>query len=279
MSNKALIDKSFLLSGKDLKINNAITVKHPTLQEVLDIDKEVNGRFSEQIYYSWVSVFLCDPYDHMVYLDDNKIDYEKIEPFDLFIMMFKDMANKYENLIKPNYSISEYEDICRNNVYFSAFRFFLNIDSFSIAKTIDGESIITDSSNQITLINRDVFSYISEFIKLINGISKHDRINPDDEFAKQILIEDERSRLKKIAKKSPEDRENTDRLGNLISSLTWGGNGGITPFNRNKLHMYDLVDGISRTDKLLNFNHTITGLYSGCVDKKNIDMYKISWQT
>ena len=72
---------------------------------------------------------------------------------------------------------------------------------------------------------------------------------------------------------------NKDRLGNLLSSLTWSCNGGITPFNRNQLHMYDLIDGINRTDKLLHYQNTMNGYYSGCIEKKNINFNEVHWST
>ena len=43
--------------------------------------------------------------------------------------------------------------------------------------------------------------------------------------------------------------------------------------------MYDLVDGINRTDKLLSYKNTMTGLYAGCIDKKNINFNELHWST
>lgn len=278
MKDKMTIPRSFLMSGKDLKISNSLSVKHPTVQEVIDIDKENDGLFSEKIYYNWVSVFICDPYNYMVYLDDKKLDYEKIDSFDLFILLYKDTLKRIED-IKTITSKQEYDKIMSSNPYYQAFNFFLDKKYFKLAKDETGSDVIADCSTNTILIDRDIFYYISEFIKSINGIIEDtSRINPDDEFAKKILIEDERTKLKK-QKKDLDNKEENNRLGNLLSAITWGTAGGITPFNRSQLHMYDLVDGVSRTDKLLNFNHTMTGIYSGCVDKDKINMQKINWQS
>jgi hypothetical protein len=213
----------------------------------------------------------------MIYLDDKNIDYEKVKSFDLFIMLYQDMIQKYETIYKPRLTEKEYETLFNNNPYLQAFKFFLNKDNFIVAKDEDGNTVIGDCDTNTVMINEEVYSYISKFIKLINGINEGERINPEDEFAKQILIEDERNRLKKLAKNK--DGVENNRLGNLISAITWGTSGGITPFNRNQLHMYDLVDGIKRTDKLLNFKYTMTGLYSGCVDRNKIDFNEINWQS
>ncbi len=276
---KDLIPKSFLQSGNNLQINSEISFKHPVLQEVIDIDKDHLGLYSENMYYSMVNVFLTDPYDYMVFLDDKGIDYETVKPFDVFCMLFKDYIEKLQTMA-TEYSEEQLMVILENNIYFSAFKFFLGIESFFIAKDQNGESAIGYGENQF-LMNSDIYDCITEFVRKINGIPDSEKIYPEDEWAKQILIEDEREKIKKRTKKREkgEEETNKDRLGNLISSLTWSCNGGITPFNRNQLHMYDLIDGINRTDKLLHYRNTMIGYYSGCIEKKHINFNEVHWSS
>ena len=66
-------------------------------------------------------------------------------------------------------------------------------------------------------------------------------------------------------------------LGKYLSSLTWGGNGGITPFNRNQLHIFDVVDGFKRTNKTIDYKNIMTGIYSGCVNAKSINFNEVHW--
>ncbi len=276
---KNLISKSFLQSGHDLPLTKSISFKHPTIQEVIDIDKEHLGLYSEDMYYSMVNVFLTDPYTYMVYLDDKGIDYEKSTPFEVFCLLYHDYAENFKS-ISALYPAEQINELFRNNIYFKAFKFFFGVDSFFIARDESGNNVIGYGSNQL-LLNSKLYDYVIEFVKKVNGIPDIERINPEDEWAKQILIDDEREKLKRQAKKREqgEDRANNNRLGNLISSVTWSCNGGVTPFNRNQLHMYDLIDGIGRTDKILNYKNTLTGLYSGCVDKKKIDFSELHWST
>ena len=155
---------------------------------------------------------------------------------------------------------------------------FFGIESFFIAKDSNNEKAIGYEDDKL-LMNSYIYDYVSEFIRKINGIQDSEKIYPEDEWAKQILIEDEREKIKRQAKKkiNNDEEPNKNRLGNLISSITWSCNGGITPFNRNQLHMYDLIDGISRTDKMLNYKNTMTGYYSGCIEKKNINFNELHW--
>lgn len=274
---ECLLPKGFLQSGQDLLIAKSISFKHPTVQEVWDLDKDHLGLHSEDIYYSMVNVFLTDPYQYMVYLDDRGLDYEKVTPFQVFTMLFQDKMDLYSTFLKEHPDMDITKEIF-DDIYFKAFSFFMGIDKFSIQE-IEGEKYVV--SNNMAIINEYNYDYIFDFVKSINGIPDIEKIYPEDEWAKQILIEDERERLKKIAKKkqnSEKENDNKDRLGNLISSITWSCNGGVTPFNRNQLHMYDLVDGLNRTDKLLHYKNTMVGLYSGCVDKKKINFKEIHWQ-
>ena len=277
---KDLIPKSFLQSGNNLPITTSISFKHPIIQDIIDIDKEHFGLYSEDIYYSMVNVFLTDPYDYMVFLDDKGIDYETVTPFEVFCLLFSDYIERIQTL-SSEYSEEQIIKLFQNNIYFKAFKFFFGIESFFIANDENGNKVIGYGDGQF-LFDSATYDYITEFIRKINGIQDSEKIYPEDEWAKQILIEDERERIKKQAKKrelNGDEETNKNRLGNLISSITWSCNGGITPFNRNQLHMYDLVDGINRTDKLLSYKNTMTGLYAGCIDKKNINFNELHWST
>ena len=272
---KELIPKSFLQSGNDLQITDEIAFKHPLVQDIFDIDKEHLGLYSEDIYYQMINVFLTDPYTYMVFLDDKGIDYESTTPFEVFCLLFVEYMEKLINISKPLEDDS-FGILIKNNIYFRAFSFFFGVDSFYIKQEQDGKKTLCYGDGKF-LLNDDVYNYVMEFVKRINGIPEGERTNPEDEWAKQILIEDERERLKKHALKHKDDETNTNRLGNLLSTITWTCNGGVTPFNRNQLHIYDLVDGIERTSKLLNYKNTMIGVYSGCIDKKKINLNELHW--
>ena len=237
---KDLIPKSFLQSGNNLPITASISFKHPIIQDIIDIDKERFGLYSEDIYYSMVNVFLTDPYDYMVFLDDKGIDYETVTPFEVFCLLFSDYIERIQAL-SNEYSEEQIIKLFQNNIYFKAFKFFFGIESFFIANDENGNKVIGYGEGQF-LFDSATYDYITEFIRKINGIQDSEKIYPEDEWAKQILIEDERERIKKQAKKrelNGDEETNKNRLGNLISSITWSCNGGINPFNRNQLHKYD----------------------------------------
>lgn len=272
--NSCTIPISFLQSGLDLKISDNIYFKHPTVEEILYIDKDHNGLYSEQIYYNMISVFLADPYNYMVYLDDHNMDYEQTSCFTLFVMLFKDMIKNYEQIVNEHKDV-DLRSVIANNIYFKAFSFFMGIDYFFIYEENDKYYLCDINGNVI--IDETIFNYIFSFVKLMNGIEDNDRIYPENNFAKSILIDDEREKLKRKKNKiQNEDEESNNKLGNMLSSITWCA-GSITPFNRNKLHIYDLIDGINRFNKLLNYKFKMFGLHGGTIDKKSINIRDIHW--
>lgn len=276
VEEKHLIPKSFLQSGFDLKITDTISCKHPTISEVLAIDEENLGLHSEEQYYAMVNLFLTDPYSYMVYLDDLGIDYEKSNSFEVFVLLYNDYISKIKELSSAC-NEKQLNFLIHNNIYSKAFKFFFGIESFFIAKDENGNDVVAYGNNEF-LFDKDTYPYIEEFIKRINGIPDIDKIYPEDEMSKQILLEDERDKIKrKMKHKDEKDEKNIDRFGNLLSNITWVSNGSITPFNRQNLHLFDLIDGFKKTDKLLNYKNTMTGLYSGCIEKKKINMNEIHW--
>ena len=58
----------FLLDGSDFQLSDAITFHHPSLSEVMCLGKRI---YFEEVYWLYVSTLLADPYEHMVWLDDN----------------------------------------------------------------------------------------------------------------------------------------------------------------------------------------------------------------
>ena len=73
---KIEFNRLFLLSGNDLKLNDFVSVKHPVLNDIFNLN---NGFNCEEIYWSYIFILLSDPYDYMVELDDMGIDYEEVE--------------------------------------------------------------------------------------------------------------------------------------------------------------------------------------------------------
>ena len=71
--DKYKINKGFLSSGKDLKLDENVVVKHPTIEEIENIDDTI---YSIEHYWQLANLLMCDPYENMVVLDDLGINYQ-----------------------------------------------------------------------------------------------------------------------------------------------------------------------------------------------------------
>ena len=60
-------EKALLMSGNDYRLTPHLSLHHPTVGEML----QINGGYScERTYWQYVQFLLSDPYSNMVFLDD-----------------------------------------------------------------------------------------------------------------------------------------------------------------------------------------------------------------
>ena len=86
--------KGYMMSGRNFKLTDSITLHHPNLNDIYDIN---NGYMSEQLYWSYVSALMCDPYTNMVMLDDMGRNFMTTTPFEVLILT---LTNKDKGVIK-----------------------------------------------------------------------------------------------------------------------------------------------------------------------------------
>lgn len=270
---KDIINDSFLSSGNDLVLDNII-IKHPTVGEILNLN---NGILSVRKYFQMVSLLICDPYDKMVDLDDNGINYQNVDNFDVFVFQWSNAISQYEEFnddIKQIYNplLPIKEALC----------FFLGNHNFDIRK-IDNDLCLVDLDsvkNNVChyCITREVYNIFSEFLNSINDINHSERINPNDESTRRMLIEDMRDELNRKSRNQNDDNKIIDNyIGNMINKVSFGGNGGINIFNVNNLKIYQLISAYKTIMKKYNADHLYNGIYAGTINTKSISEKDLNW--
>ena len=68
-----------ILLGKDYVVNDAITIKQPTIGDILEI--------GEEQYFQTVFTLTCIPSDMKYRLYKMGLDYEKVEDYELFLLL------------------------------------------------------------------------------------------------------------------------------------------------------------------------------------------------
>jgi len=254
------INEMRLLKGDPFKINDKLSVKHPTLEEITDLDQNINRDSlteeqltysGEQLYFEIVSLFCARPYDYMVELDDNGINWCDKENYDIFIMVYN--QERYSEML---------------NWLFMG-KFF-----FQHAKNSETEELVLyDPVNDI-IIDKLAFDQISSFLKRINFQSDTTEFNPANETARQMVIEEKRKELKRMRNRPP---KNESQLSTLISFLAWNNSSGMGYDDIFQLRLYRFHDGIRRLLKTEHYRNIMFGYYTGNISGKDIKFDVIDW--
>lgn len=263
--------KAFLMSGKDYELTSSITLHHPTIKEVLSINKSVSP---DDMYWLYVQILLADPYENMVMLDDMGKNYLEVSPYEVFILQWDSCVKNYQEnkTAYDSYGMNPIDDIL------NALQFFMNKKHcFKKGNYEDGTVFFYDVDDQSCQINKDIFEYIYEWVKSINNIDYSDRIKPADENARRVLIEDMRDEIKKRKRRKRKSENNADYFGNLMSAVSFCGNGSITPYNINDCKMYWLNESLSINNRKTHADHILDGIYHGTISSKDINKKELDW--
>ncbi len=235
-----------LLKGEPFLCSNKIIAKHPTINEILN--------FGEKNYDSVVDIFCSKPYDYMVQLDDMGIDWTTKTNYDLFVMLFQSDIEGYNVLFSWLFCCEK----CLFDVY---------------VHKDNGDLVLFDSVSGLT-IDRLIYEEISYYLKRVNFIAEDREYNPGDFFARQMVLDQERKRIKRLLRnpKPPESR-----LAILISFLMWNNTNGMKYEDIFNLSIYQFHDGVKRLSKTEKYREKMLGYYTGNIEGKNLDMEKIYW--
>ena len=235
--------KSLLkLSSVDIP-GTKLSVRIPTVGEILE---------DEQHYYSMISSLTASPYQYMVQLNDAfHIDYTTISDFDLFKILFS-------SYIKSDLSII-FGD--------------LNISDFGLYKSNNQQEVLLSPSNNIE-INEKVYNDLVNTIRKINLLEKVN-FKPGNESAKKYLLEKERKKQKRYAKKPFEPY-----LEKIVIALV---NTSEFPYDYDScmdLSIYRFNQSFRQIQHKIAFDNTMVGVYAGTVDTSKLGNKNVlSWIT
>lgn len=265
----SLISKAFLYSGSDLEVLRGVFVHHPRVGEVLRIH---GGLMCEDYYWAYVSLLLSDPYDHMVYLDDNGIDYEAVSPFEVFTLRWNSAEKEYISN-KQSYDAA---GITPLTIFDDALAFFFGGGRRFGLVNVQGQQLIVDYEHPDWVLNKDAFLLAAEFIKMMNCVTDGDRIKPASPFAKQVLIEDTRAELKKRMRR-PSSDDRPEQIGDAMAAVFACGSGSITPENHSKVPVYTLLSAANSIRKQMVVQSLLNGIHVGMIKADKITDKDLRW--
>lgn len=236
MENK----KSFLnLSSVDILPN--FSVRIPTVGEILE---------NERAYYSIVSSLTASPFQYMVQLDDLEIDYTDITDYELFKMLFLEYIKSDLTILFGDIDMSDFD------IY--------------VTKK-DNKEILYSQRNNI-VIDELVYNDLVDTIRKINLYEKI-KSKPGNESARKYLLEKERRKQKRNAKKAYEPY-----LEKLVIALV---NTSEFPYDYNScmdLSIYRFNQSFKQIQQKITFDNTMIGVYAGTVDTSKLsNKDALSW--
>lgn len=255
----------FLLDGSDFQLSDAITFHHPSLSEVMCLGKRI---YFEEVYWLYVSTLLADPYEHMVWLDDNGLDYEQVSPFTVFAMQW---LSSEEAVIKgesPELPLDVIQD---------ALGFFLGRHTYKIGRLDTGLVLYAEDTPDFVM-DEGIFSIFVSFLEQVNCITHEDRIKPATKSAKRILIEDMRDEQKRRRRKNTQPAP-PSYLSDCLAAVVYGGNNGVTPFNFKDLKIYQLIFGAMVTHRHMRTAAMFNGIYTGMLNTEKLPEDALRWDS
>lgn len=234
-------NKKSLLNATSVDITDKLSLRIPTVGEILE---------DEQSYYSIIYSITATPFQYMVQLDDMGIDYTQITDWELFMMLFPMYAKTDLSLLFGDLDTSD-------------FGIYINQQ--------DNSQVIYSPNNNI-VIDELIYNDLSDTIRKINLFEKV-KSKPGNESARKYLLEKERKKQKRNAKKPKELY-----LEKLVIALV---NTSEFPYNYETcmdLSIYKFNQSFKQIQQKITFDNTMIGVYAGTVDtSKMTNKDALSW--
>ncbi|MGN1341586.1 MAG: hypothetical protein ACI4WS_14965 [Oscillospiraceae bacterium] len=234
-------DELQIYRGKDYVVNDFISIRHPTLDEIAE--------YGEREYLSLVSSLTATPSDLMYQLHLEGIDFTKETDFGVFCRMYKMF------------------DVDSTRILFGA----LDIASMELCINNENEEIVLSSPDRRIIIDKNIHRIITDYLRKIHGFVKNERV-PGNESTKRIMLEDAEEEFKRQKNKAF-----SSVLQPLMSSLVGSDLTSETYDSLWKMKINVFMDTISRTQKVMSHHYLMQGIYSGNVDFKKINKKELVW--
>lgn len=237
------IDSRSLLLQTQVDLAPGIAIRIPTVGEILQ---------NERLYYQTTYSLTATPFQNMVQLDDLGIDFTTISEWQLFIQTFLAYAHSGDLL---DYVFAD-----------------LQTQGFGIYQDPQTAALYLSNPDTGVQIHESTYLQIVELIRKIN-LYEHITARPANETARQYLIEKERKRLKRLAKKPPEPY-----LEQMVIALV---NTAEFPYDYEScmhLSIYAFNQSFKQIQHKINYDNTMIGIYAGTLNARDMkDKSALSW--
>lgn len=238
------VDELKLYLGSSIKIANGITLYQPTIGEI--------ANYNEAEYFSMAQTLCATPSSMKVALDDMKLDYMKVEDFQLFMMLCQSLTPDKTKPLLGDLDLTKFKPRAGN-------------DSEEVVLT-NGE---VDECGKPIIINSIIYEVLVTYIRKMHNFKKQvDKAG--NAITRKVLID--------------EDRKNAERnkgkpyksfLVPLVSSLQ--GRQSYTKDYICNMGLYEFMNQIARVQIIQQADAALGACYSGFCDTKKMDKTILDW--
>lgn len=224
----------------EVPVTDKIILKIPTVGEIID---------REEDYYAEVSMLTAMPYDYMVQLDDLNINYDEINDYDLFFILFRSIQENDTGMIFKDLDLSRFE--------------------FGVNKE-NGQPVLYDELDDI-VIDRVIHTKIADSLRKMHRLDKNTK-KPGNDEARKFLIE----RARKKAKRARRNQRHS-QLEQLITAMVNTEEFKYGYEGTRELTIYQFNESVRQIQHKVDYNNIMHGIYAGTVDPKSISQDTLNW--
>jgi len=233
---------SSLLYADKIQINDHISIKIPTVGEIMD---------HEDDYFAAVYFVVATPYDMMVPLDNIGIDFSQVTPFDVFCLIFNELKKMDTSLLFGD----------------------LDLNGFKLAENTKTGEVILRCEETGAVIDRVLHDKIANTFRKILNIQKNDK-HPGNEEAKKYMLTRAKEKAKRQRRRK---RHQQSQIEGLIVSLV---NTEQFPYNYETvrdLTIYQFYASLKQITHKISFDNTMIGVYAGTVKFDDLKKENRTW--
>ena len=233
------VDELRLYMGEDIKIADGIVLKSPIIQEIMD--------YGEQKYFLMAQTLCATPSSVKTKLDDMKLDWMKVEDFQLFAMMCQSLTPEQTHPLLGD----------------------LNLSELHLYPKPETDEVILANEDHTIEINEVIYNVLVTYLRKMHGLKKQVDKAGNSITHKMLL------KLARQDEKMAQNQPYKSFLLPLISSLQ-----ARQKYDKNYIRnmgIFEFLNQINRVQMIVTADAALEGCYSGMVDTRKMDKTILNW--
>lgn len=221
-------------------INEFIYIRIPDVGEIIE---------GYDSYYSAITMLTSMPIDMMVTLDEAGIDFEEIDEWQLFLLLFPGLQEENTSLIFGD----------------------LDLKKFDVVINTQNQELVLRDNESGAVIDRAILNQIANVLREMHGLVKNTK-KPGNKEAKEYMLERAKRKAKRNRNKKPDTW-----LDDLIVAMVNTEQFKYDFESVRDLTIYQFNESVKQVVKKVNYMNTMHGVYAGTVSIKDIKQKDLNW--